>query len=226
MVRKQLSVALAVASTLGVGLIVLQRWVAQTRWAAIALVAIWFALVGVAVVAVSLRRPRWRLPALGTYLAVAVVSAGIGYWTAFRDHPVNETVVMASEQASGLEKIAGLDPSRVSPPLRRGPVRIVSGRFTGRDGHAGRGVATVVRTPGGGRKLTFTRFRVDPGVQVEVYLTKDDSSVGDRIELGGLKGNVGNQQYSIPKSADLSTYDTVMLYCVPFTVRIATAPLA
>jgi len=67
---------------------------------------------------------------------------------------------------------------------------------------------------------------VDPGVQVEVYLTKDDSSVGDRIELGGLKGNVGNQQYSIPKSADLSTYDTVMLYCVPFTVRIATAPLA
>lgn len=48
----------------------------------------------------------------------------------------------------------------------------------------------------------------------------------DRVELGGLKGNVGDQEYAIPADADLRRYDTVVLYCTPFTVRIAVAPLS
>ena len=74
--------------------------------------------------------------------------------------------------------------------------------------------------------LTFTDFDVDPGVEVEVYLTPGTDSVDDRVELGGLKGNVGDQQYEIPADADLRRYDTVILWCTPFTVRIAVAPLA
>jgi Electron transfer DM13 len=74
--------------------------------------------------------------------------------------------------------------------------------------------------------LTFTDFDVDPGVDVEVYLTPGTDSVDDRLELGGLKGNVGDQQYEIRADADLRRYDTVILWCTPFTVRIAVAPLA
>jgi hypothetical protein len=106
-----------------------------------------------------------------------------------------------------------------------GPVELVNGDFTGADGHAGSGVATVVREPDGARPLTFTEFEVDPGPGVEVWLTRSESSLDDRIELGGLKGNVGNQQYEIPADANLAEYDTVVLYCTPFTVRIAVAPL-
>ena len=51
------------------------------------------------------------------------------------------------------------------------------------------------------------------------------TETGDRVELGSLKGNVGNQQYEIPADADLNRHGTVMLYCTPFTVRIAVAEL-
>jgi hypothetical protein len=91
---------------------------------------------------------------------------------------------------------------------------------------SGSGVATVVQQPGGRRLLTFSRFDVDPGVDVDVYLVPaDGSDVSDRVELGSLKGNVGDQQYEIPAEADLNRYATVVLWCNPFTVRIAVAPL-
>ena len=64
------------------------------------------------------------------------------------------------------------------------------------------------------------------GAQVEVWLTQGEASFDDRVELGGLKGNVGDQQYELPADADLTRYDTVVLYCTPFTVRIAVAPLS
>ena len=64
------------------------------------------------------------------------------------------------------------------------------------------------------------------GAKVVVWLTQDETSFDDRVELGNLKGNVGDQQYAIPDSADLRRYDTVVLYCTPFTVRIAVAPLS
>ena len=74
--------------------------------------------------------------------------------------------------------------------------------------------------------MTFTEFDVDPGVDVDVYLVPGDGSdVSDRVELGNLKGNVGDQQYEIPADADLSRYGTVVLWCKPFTVRIAVAGL-
>ena len=83
----------------------------------------------------------------------------------------------------------------------------------------------MVEQPGGERVLTFTEFDVDPGVDVEVYLTPSTESVDDRVELGGLKGNVGDQQYEIPADADLREYSNVILWCTPFTVRIAVAEL-
>lgn len=87
-------------------------------------------------------------------------------------------------------------------------------------------MASVVQLPGGNRTLTFTAFDVDPGADVDVYLVPGDGSdVGDRIELGNLKGNVRNQQYEIPAGTNLNRYRTVVLYCIPFTVRIAIAPL-
>ncbi len=36
---------------------------------------------------------------------------------------------------------------------------------------------------------------------------------------------MGDQQYEIPADADLKRYGTVVLYCTPFTVRIAVADL-
>ncbi len=222
------------ASALGAGSLVLQRWVASTRGAAIAMVIAWFAIVAIVALIYLRRRPDQRLAVLGTLGGVLLATVAIGYWTGFRDQAVDEEVVMASGRAAAGERAAGLagvgaegagSAKGQEKPASDDPVSLAGGTFVGQDGHAGSGKAEVVESPGGERNLVFTEFDVDPGVDVEVYLTPDPGSVDDRVELGGLKGNVGDQQYAIPADADLGRYDSVVLWCTPFTVRIATAEL-
>ncbi len=232
--RSQVTAAAAVAAGLGIPLLVLQRWVATTRFGAMALVAIWIVLFGVGLFVYLRRHPELRLAAGGTFAAIVISAGAIGYWTGFRDKTVDEDVVVATAKAAPQEREASLGgtaadpvPAPAKPAKPAAPVEIAAGTFSGKDGHAGSGTATVVKQPGGGRVVTFTNFDVDPGVDVDVYLTPGDgSNVDDRVELGNLKGNVGDQQYEIPADADLGKYSTVTLWCKPFTVRIATAPLA
>ncbi len=47
----------------------------------------------------------------------------------------------------------------------------------------------------------------------------------DYVDLGSLKGNMGNQNYEIPTDLDLSDYQGVVIYCMPFHVVFATASL-
>ena len=224
---ERLRAAIVTAAVLGIGLVVLQRWVAENKLAAIGLVSVWFALVFLLALIFLRGRRGLRLPVLGTFAAIAIASAAIGYWTGFRDKKVDEDIIVATAEASERQKATALSGGETRGEREpRGPVELAMGDFEGADGHAGTGVATVVRQADGARKLTFSRFDVDPGVQVEVYLTRGESDVDDRVELGSLKGNVGDQQYEIPADADLTAYDTVILYCTPFTVRIAVAPLA
>lgn len=240
MSRNRPIAALVVAGALGIGLLVLQRWVAETKFAAIVLIGVWFVVVGLAALVVARRRPELRLPVLGTFAVFAVGSLAIGYWTGFRDTKVDEDVVVATAEAGEVERGAALagndagdsaaeqkpEPKDPRPDKAAEPVSLATGQLAGADGHAGSGTATVVREPGGERFLTFIDFNVDPGARVEVWLTGDEANLDDRVELGTLKGNVGDQQYGIPPDADLTRYDTVVLYCTPFTVRIAVAPLS
>ena len=45
------------------------------------------------------------------------------------------------------------------------------------------------------------------------------------LDLGKLKGNIGNQNYPVPDGIDISEYNAVMIYCEPFHVIFSTAPL-
>lgn len=47
-----------------------------------------------------------------------------------------------------------------------------------------------------------------------------------RDDRAPLKGNVGDQQYELPPDLDLGLYSTVVIWCVPFSTRIAQAPLS
>jgi hypothetical protein len=230
-VTRSLLAAAVTGSILVTGALVLQRYVATTRTDAIIMVAAWYGAVGVGAVTLAAIRSRRRLAPLATWVIVVLATMAIGYWTGFRDHRVDEDVIVARSQASAEIRRAALSgqvgsdaaPSRSSA---RRPVAIASGMFSGQDGHSGTGVATIVASARGERTLTFTRFDVDPGLDVAVYLTPTTDSVDDRVDLGGLKGNIGDQQYLIPPDVDLGKYDSVILWCRPFTVRIATAELS
>ena len=211
---------------IGGGSVVLQRDVAETITAALILSDIWAGLVALGFLAYA--RPRGMLrPVLGA-LAVGGIVAGFSFWYfSVRDEEVDEDVATASQGAAPAEAEAALSGDGSAEQQKpAGNVNLAAGSFTGADGHNGSGTATVVQEPGGKRLLTFTDFDVSPGAEVEVWLAPDADETNDKIVLGDLKGNVGNQQYEVPADADLNKYGTVILYCTPFTVRIAVAELS
>jgi len=107
------------------------------------------------------------------------------------------------------------------------------GQFEGVDRlHQGSGTASLVRLDTGALELRFEDFSVTNGPALKVWLSEheyprtnaDATSVG-WISLGDLKGNVGNQAYEIPADLDLSIYKSVAIWCQPFGVLFASAPL-
>ena len=44
-------------------------------------------------------------------------------------------------------------------------------------------------------------------------------------DLGKLKGNIGNQNYTVPDGVDVSAQMSVVIYCKPFSVIFSVAPL-
>ncbi|HUN05570.1 MAG TPA: DM13 domain-containing protein [Aggregatilineales bacterium] len=97
--------------------------------------------------------------------------------------------------------------------------------------HGGTGTAMLYELPDGSRVLRFENFRVTNGPELHVILTRNDNpltpeDVGtDYIDLGPLKGNVGNQNYNVPSEIDFSQYQAVVIYCLPFRVVFSVATL-
>lgn len=100
--------------------------------------------------------------------------------------------------------------------------------------HPGEGVAKVLNDGTEQRFLRFEDFATDNGPDLNVYLTTADADAeagefgasGQFVDLGDLKGNVGEQNYEIPADVDLAQFDTVVIWCVRFGVAFASADLA
>ncbi len=112
------------------------------------------------------------------------------------------------------------------------PVVLFEGRFHS-VAHEGRGLATIYQLPQGERVLRFTEFETSNGPDLYVYLVAandaHDSATVKRagfVSLGPLKAKTGNQNYNLPPDLDLTEYRSVSIWCRPFGVNFATAPLA
>ena len=98
--------------------------------------------------------------------------------------------------------------------------------------HPTTGAATIYRLGDGDRILRFTNFRTSNGPDVHVYLVaaddaRDNASVtrAGFIDLGSMKGNIGDQNYAFGADVDLSKYRTVSVWCKRFSVNFGAAPL-
>jgi hypothetical protein len=108
---------------------------------------------------------------------------------------------------------------------------LAAGEFRGL-AHDTKGTATIYEVAGGKRVLRLTGFETSNGPDVHVLLVaaddaKDDATVKDAgyIDLGSLKGNVGDQNYDIPADANLANYRACTIWCNRFSVNFGTAPL-
>ncbi len=150
-------------------------------------------------------------------LVIAVLAIGsITAWYLFRPERlfINRTV---AEPPPAMDSMA---------------VALLSGGFhTGAHPTAGR--ATIYRLAGGERILRLTGFTTSNGPDVRVYLVAAgdvrDNATPKRvgfIDLGALKGNVGDQNYLVPADIDLTQFRSVSVWCRRFSVNFGAAPLA
>src|SRR5262245_8284324 len=110
------------------------------------------------------------------------------------------------------------------------PRQLLSGRFKGY-AHETEGTASIYAIDSK-RILRLTNFRTSNGPDVHVYLiaapdATDDTMVKNAafVDLGIMKGNIGDQNYEVPETVDLWRYRAVTIWCKRFNVNFATAPL-
>ena len=112
------------------------------------------------------------------------------------------------------------------------PVIVKKGMFTrADDSHTGQGEALLYQNRDKSHFLRFENFTVTNGPDLVVYLVKHEnptnkSEVTDGfVKLAKLKGNMGNQNYDIPKDLDLAQYKSVVIWCELFGVLFSPAAL-
>lgn len=217
-----------VLALLAAGLWIASGLIAPTYLTSIAFGVAWFVIASVLLGQVGKRRPALRWTIRGTFLVAAVATGAAFAWTSLRDKTVNETVVtgVPITAATGPPVEAG-NPGAAPPRSRsRKNVALATGEFRAADEGSAAGTATLISKASGGRVLTLTSFAVDNGPDLRVYLVGGDGTdTADHVDLGGLKGNKGNQQYDVPANLDVRRHGTVVIWCRAFSVAFARAKL-
>jgi len=116
-------------------------------------------------------------------------------------------------------------PSTLAPTsalAATGPIALKSGVFV-KGEHDGSGIATIFKQPDGAYILRFDNLDVTNGPDLRVRLLGPN---GASLDLGGLKGNKGNQNYALPANFDPAQYNAADIWCRAFKVQFNTAALS
>jgi hypothetical protein len=145
----------------------------------------------------------------------------------FIDDRVNEDVPGAVATTAG----SSPEPAG-SPESPAGPEELSRGDFRPLE-HDVEGRALVIETADGSRHLRFEDFETSNGPDLVVYLSVlgadqgwYDADDAEFLDLGELKGNVGDQNYELGADVDLSRYRSVVVWCRRFTIGFAVAPIS
>lgn len=153
-------------------------------------------------------------------------------FSATADMPVGMTQAEAENIMSGMAKV-DMEEMEDMPDEMAQAEQIASGMFRDADSfHKGSGVASIYRLPGGEGVLRFEDLNVTNGPDLRVLLSthpdpqnKAELNEAGYIHIEKLKGNRGNQNYELPADADLESFGSVIIYCMPFHVIFSVAPL-
>ena len=148
---------------------------------------------------------KWKL-----VIPIAAVAAFLA-WYAFRPERlvVNRRVDEAMPAAQGSSS----------------PQRLAAGQFYSVL-HPTSGTAAIYLMGDGSRVLRFTNFKTSNGPNVHVYMVAADDAKDSPsalrsgfFDLGIIKGNIGDQNYTLNPEVDLSKYRAVSVWCKRFSVN-------
>ena len=111
-----------------------------------------------------------------------------------------------------------------------GPVDLASGTFVSRE-HETVGTARVVRLPDGQVVVRLEGFETSNGPALFVYLSQNPAAGEEAafdeefVDLGVLKGNVGDQNYPVPAGVDATGWVSVVIWCDRFDAAFGAADL-
>jgi hypothetical protein len=150
--------------------------------------------------------------------------------TAASPAPAAPTKVQSAPAAASAPDSPTSAPSLPSTTLPAGPVSERAGSFVSRE-HGTSGTATIYRFDDGRRVLRIEDLHTSNGPALFVYLSANPAAGPEGafddtyVDLGGLKGNIGDQNYEIPPEVNLADYTSVVIWCDRFDAAFGAADL-
>lgn len=127
---------------------------------------------------------------------------------------------------------AATDPvdEEAEPTPPPGPIELASGTFGSLGRYTTTGTARLIELEDGERYLRLEEFETTNGPDLFVYLSTGaaDGSTGftaEFVDLGVLRGNIGDQNYLIPADVEVDRFPTVVIYCKRFSSPFGAAAL-
>ena len=147
------------------------------------------------------------------------------------DEKIEAANNMTQKQKEIIMTVAAKDNNTISENLSVATMSASSnetliGNFLGAgDGfHNAEGVAKIIQLADGTDILRLENFKATNGPDLYVYLSTDKTNA-DIVNLGRLKGNIGNQNYLIPAGTDITKYNIALIWCRAFSVIFGSAQL-
>lgn len=176
-------------------------------------------------------RKKWIIAIAAALAAVGLVVGALLFqpWLLFVNVEVDEALPIVETEAPSPE------PTETATPEPATPVQLAAGELISHE-HETTGTVRIIENPDGTRVLTLENLATSNGPDVHVWLAAapvvpgfdgwflaDDAAY---VDLGAIKGNLGNQVYDIPADVDLGQYPSVYLWCAQFAVSFGAASVA
>ncbi|MFN8039078.1 MAG: DM13 domain-containing protein [Acidimicrobiales bacterium] len=173
-------------------------------------------------------RRRWVLPVIGVALVAVVAALALFQpWKLVLDQEVDEAAPTAVASAPTSGTTGG---TATAAGSSSGSGNAAATTAFVAKAHPTSGQVRLVPTADGS-VVRIEGLDTDNGPDLVVHLvpaTADaaNAALGEgALDLGPLKGNVGNQNYVVPAGTDLSRYRSVVIWCRRFAVPFGAAPL-
>jgi len=176
-------------------------------------------------------RKKWIIAIVAGVAAVGLIVGAVLFqpWLLFVNVEVDEALPVVETTTPTPE------PTESATPEPAVPVQLSAGELISHE-HDTTGTVRIIENPDGTRVLTLENLATSNGPDVHVWLAAapvvpgfdgwflaDDAAY---VDLGVIKGNLGNQVYDIPADVDLGQYPSVYLWCAQFAVSFGAASVA